>query len=200
MRTRPYGADAVLLETDESPAAVWRQLRAAGHEAVAEVVPAAQTVLVRFVPGRPRPDLEVLLAANPDVQAHAPRPTLELAVHYDGHDLDSVADAAGLSREALVARHAGAEYTVAFCGFSPGFGYLTGLPPDLHLPRRAEPRTRVPAGAVAIAGPYTGVYPRPSPGGWQLLGHTDAALWNTDRDPPAELTPGRRVRFVRVHR
>ena len=90
------------------------------------------------------------------------------------------------------------ELTVAFGGFAPGFGYLTGLPTELHVPRRATPRTRVPAGAVGLAGPFAGAYPRASPGGWQLVGRTDAVLFDVDRDPPALLVPGTRVRFRQV--
>lgn len=92
--------------------------------------------------------------------------------------------------------HVGTEFTVAFCGFAPGFGYLTGLPSRYDVPRRATPRTAVPAGSVALAGPYTGVYPRSSPGGWQLIGTTDAVLWDHTRVPAALLAPGTRVRFV----
>jgi KipI family sensor histidine kinase inhibitor len=117
-------------------------------------------------------------------------------VVYGGEDLDDVAELAGLSREEVVAAHAGGDYVVAFCGFAPGFGYLTGLDERLHVPRRDSPRKRVPAGAVAVADTFTAVYPRPSPGGWQLIGHTGETLWDTDRDPPALLVPGTRVRFT----
>ena len=86
----------------------------------------------------------------------------------------------------------------AFGGFAPGFGYLTGLPPELHVPRRDTPRTRVPAGSVGLAGPFAGAYPRASPGGWQLVGRTDAGLFDVDRRPPALLAPGGRVRFREV--
>jgi KipI family sensor histidine kinase inhibitor len=121
---------------------------------------------------------------------------VELPVRYDGADLIPLAAELGCSPEALLQRHAAGEYTVAFCGFAPGFAYLSGLDPALHVPRLASPRTAVPAGSVAIAGEYTGVYPRSSPGGWRLLGRTDAVLWDLDREPPALLTPGTRVRFV----
>jgi KipI family sensor histidine kinase inhibitor len=92
------------------------------------------------------------------------------------------------------------ELSVAFSGFAPGFGYLTGLPPDLHVPRRDTPRTRVPAGSLGLAGPYAGIYPRASPGGWQLIGRTELELWDAHRDPPALLAPGTRVRFVETTR
>jgi KipI family sensor histidine kinase inhibitor len=121
---------------------------------------------------------------------------LELAVYYDGADLAAVADRSGLTSAEVVRRHADREYVVLFCGFSPGFGYLTGLDEQLKLPRLGTPRTSVPAGSVAIADEFTGIYPRASPGGWHLLGHTEASLFDVQRDPPALLTPGRRVRFV----
>jgi KipI family sensor histidine kinase inhibitor len=122
---------------------------------------------------------------------------VEIPVTYDGEDLGEVAALTGLSEAEVVARHQGASYRVAFCGFSPGFAYLTGLPRELHVPRRETPRTVVPAGSVAVAGDYASVYPRASPGGWRLLGRTDVPLWDLDRDPPALLRPGTRVRFVR---
>ncbi|WP_106401916.1 5-oxoprolinase subunit PxpB [Actinocorallia populi] len=121
---------------------------------------------------------------------------VEIPVVYDGADLAEVAELTGLSAAEVAARHSAAEYTVAYLGFSPGFGYLTGLDPVLRVPRRAVPRTSVPAGSVAVAGPYTAVYPSPSPGGWRLLGRTGLALWDVRRDPPSLLAPGDRVRFV----
>ncbi len=120
---------------------------------------------------------------------------MTLPVVYDGDDLATVAEYAACAIDDVVRRHLAGEYTVAFCGFAPGFAYLTGLDERLHVPRRASPRTAVPAGSVAIAGEYTAAYPRPSPGGWQLLGHTTATLWDTDRPDPALLVPGTRVRF-----
>jgi KipI family sensor histidine kinase inhibitor len=121
---------------------------------------------------------------------------LTLEVDYDGADLAGTAAEVGLDTDALVRAHTAREYVVAFCGFAPGFGYLRGLDPALHVSRLAEPRTRVPAGSVGIAGEFTGVYPRQSPGGWRLLGRTDADLWDARREPPALLAPGTRVRFV----
>ena len=118
-----------------------------------------------------------------------------LDVVYDGEDLAAVAAASGLSVDEVIALHSGALYRCDFCGFAPGFAYLSGLDPLLHLPRRATPRTSVPAGSVAIAGPYTAVYPSASPGGWHLLGRTDATLWDLDADPPSPITPGTTVRF-----
>jgi KipI family sensor histidine kinase inhibitor len=119
-------------------------------------------------------------------------------VRYDGPDLAAVAERAGRPEAEVIARHTAGDYRVAFCGFAPGFAYLTGLDPSLHVPRLARPRTRVPAGSVGIAGEYTAAYPRPSPGGWHLLGRTDADLWDLARAEPALLTPGTRVRFEAI--
>ena len=194
----PVGLGAVLIELGsaaEVRAAYGRlmALREAGElPGVVELVPAARTVLVEGG----TPDLAELLAglaAEPAVVASA---TVEIPVTYDGPDLAEVAGLAGLDEAEVVRRHSEADYTVAFCGFAPGFGYLSGLPEELHVPRRATPRTAVEAGSVGIAGEFAGVYPRRSPGGWQLLGRTDAVLWDPDRDPPALLSPGTRVRFT----
>ena len=121
---------------------------------------------------------------------------VDLPVTYDGPDLESVAERCGLSVEDVVERHRSTEFVVAFCGFAPGFAYLTGLPEELHVPRLEEPRSKVPVGSVGLAGAFTGIYPRSSPGGWQLIARTDATLWDVDRDPPALLVPGTVVRFV----
>ena len=109
---------------------------------------------------------------------------------FDGPDLAEVAELTGRPVRALVEALTTTELTVAFGGFAPGFAYLTGLPPELHVPRRATPRTRVPAGSVGLAGPFAGAYPRASPGGWQLVGRTDAVLFDVDRESPALLGPG----------
>ena len=115
---------------------------------------------------------------------------------YDGEDLPDVARTTGLGQREVVERHLRAEYVVAFCGFAPGFAYLSGGDPALRVSRRNSPRTRVPAGSVGLADEFTGVYPRQMPGGWQLIARTDVVLWDLDRDPPALLPPGTRVRFV----
>jgi KipI family sensor histidine kinase inhibitor len=164
---------------------------------VLELVPAARTVLVRFDPeltGFSRLRDELAAIPLPDGGGRAGREVV-VPMRYDGPDLHEVSVATGLSRAEVVERHSRGSYTVAFCGFSPGFGYLTGLDPALHLPRRTDPRTAVPAGSVALADRYTGVYPRSSPGGWRLIGHSDLVAWDLRRDPPALFTPGTRVRF-----
>jgi KipI family sensor histidine kinase inhibitor len=121
---------------------------------------------------------------------------LTIPVRYDGVDLDEVADLTGLDVREVVRRHLAGNYVVAYLGFAPGFGYLDGLDPALHVPRLASPRTRVEAGAVAIAGGRACVYPRASPGGWRVLGHTDVVLFDPAADPPTPLRAGRRIRFV----
>ncbi len=196
-RVMPYGERAVLVETD-APGAVLALLAAARPlPGVVEVVPAARTVLVRFDPAVTTPaELgRALASTGPASQPGAAPEPVELAVRYDGPDLAEVAAGAGLSVAEVVRRHTAAEYTVAFCGFAPGFAYLTGLDPALRTARLAEPRTSVPAGSIGVAGEFTGAYPRASPGGWRLLGRTDALLWDSARTPPTLLTPGTPVRF-----
>jgi KipI family sensor histidine kinase inhibitor len=138
---------------------------------------------------------EVLVGV--DLNAAVGRDSREvvLPVHYDGPDLALVAETAGVAVAEVAALHSGVEYSVAFSGFAPGFGYLVGLPETLIQPRLDQPRTKVPAGSVGIAGEFTGAYPRSSPGGWRLIGHTDTVLFDSHRDRPALLTPGDRVRF-----
>ncbi|MEV6385568.1 allophanate hydrolase subunit 1 [Streptomyces sp. NPDC051773] len=200
MRALPVGDRALLIEvgTGEEAAALHAELlrrRATGDLSATEIVPAARTVLLD---GLDAPSRLAERLTSWDIPPVPPRTedVVEIPVRYDGPDLADVAAHWGVD-EAEVARvHAGAEYRVAFCGFAPGFGYLTGLPRE--VPRRATPRTSVPAGSVALAGPYTGVYPRASPGGWQLIGTTDAVLWDHTRVPAALLAPGTRVRFTPV--
>lgn len=128
--------------------------------------------------------------------ASSGEPEVEIAVRYDGPDLAEVARMTGLSEDAVIAAHTGTPWRVAFTGFAPGFGYLVGGDTRLVVPRRATPRAVVPAGSVGLAGEYSGVYPRASPGGWQIIGRTDAVFWDADRTPPALLRPGVQVRFV----
>ncbi|MGY1845776.1 MULTISPECIES: 5-oxoprolinase subunit B family protein [unclassified Blastococcus] len=201
MRALPYGDRAVLLEVAD--VAAIPGLRAALLDAPlagqVDLVPAARTLLVLL--DRPVTDLDVttLCRLAPAAPAAGPaRAAVVLPVVFDGPDLAEVARLTGRTADAVVAALTGTALTVAFGGFAPGFGYLTGLPEELHVPRRATPRTRVPAGSVALAGPYAGVYPRASPGGWQLVGRTDAVLFDVGRDPPALLAPGTTVRFRAV--
>ena len=208
-----YGDRALLADVPAgrvwSLTAALRQLvDPAGTEArwtdgVIDIVPAAASVLVEFepAPGRPERVAQLTRAAYDRAGQGGPTgpgPAITLECHYDGADLDAVAEEIGESVEAVIARHTAGDYLVQFCGFAPGFSYLSGLDPVLQLPRLASPRASVPAGSVAVAGEFTGVYPRSSPGGWRLLGRTEALLFDVDRTPAVLLSPGRRVRFVRT--
>jgi 5-oxoprolinase (ATP-hydrolysing) subunit B len=193
----PYGDAAVLVEPDDPAAVLALAAAAQGVPGVVEVVPAARTLLVRVEAPALAAVRSRLQTLNSSATSTPPGPGDEvvLDVRYDGADLADTAAELGLEVDELVQRHTAGAYVVAFCGFAPGFAYLIGLDPLLQVPRRPEPRTRVPAGSVGIAGEFTGVYPRASPGGWRLLGQTDAALWDLARTPPALLVPGTRVRF-----
>jgi KipI family sensor histidine kinase inhibitor len=174
-------------------------LREAALPGVLDIVPASRTVLLKL--DGPRHQSAVrrrlrTLRVAPDMVATAPpeEPTV-IDVVYDGADLAEVADRTGLTTAQVINAHTATPWQVGFGGFAPGFAYLVGGDPRLAVPRRSEPRSSVPAGAVGLAGEFTGIYPRRSPGGWQLIGHTDAALWDIDRLEPALLTPGRWVQF-----
>jgi KipI family sensor histidine kinase inhibitor len=194
----PCGDRALLVEVAGLPevAAVRTALERAPLPGQRDLVPAARTVLVVLDRAPSDLDAATLRRLDPSASASAAAgKSLELPVVFDGADLADVAELTGRSVAAVVEALTTAELTVAFGGFAPGFGYLSGLPDELHVPRRATPRTRVPAGSVALAGPFAGVYPQASPGGWQLVGRTDAVLFDVDRDPPALLVPGTAVRF-----
>ena len=199
MRVLAMGPRSVLIEDiGDEPAAWAAGLRRASLAGVVEVVPGAATVLVACRDERALADVRGRLASvHPiDPGRATGAAAIELPVCYDGVDLAEVAAATGLSVDEVVAAHTAPIYTVAFCGFSPGFAYMRGLDLRLQLPRRDTPRTRVPRGSVAIAAEYTAVYPRPTPGGWHLLGTTERVMFDPDRSPPALLEPGTRVRFV----
>ncbi|HVV09937.1 allophanate hydrolase subunit 1 [Amycolatopsis sp.] len=202
MRVRPFGDQALLAEVDgiDAVLGLYAALAESLPAGITEMVPAATTLLVRFDPRVTDPEtLAARLAGIEPVPAQSLRGgEVVVPVIYDGPDLGEVGDSTGLGVAGVIAAHTATQYIVAFGGFAPGFGYLTGLDPRLHLPRRSVPRTKVPVGSVAIAGEYTGVYPRSSPGGWQLLGRTEIPLWDTERRPPALLAPGTKVRFEAV--
>lgn len=165
-----------------------------------DLVPALETLLVKFDPGVATSEqvYEDIRSRSPETAQRQTGEVLTVPVRYDGEDLAAVSSLLGISTAETVRRHTGQVWTVAFAGFSPGFGYLVGDVGGLEVARRASPRTRVPAGAVALAGEFTGVYPRESPGGWQIVGHTALEAWDLHRDPPALLTPGTRVSFASV--
>lgn len=193
MRVLPCGDTAVLLDCDSLDEA---QSWYAALEDSVDVVLGARTVLLRGEP----PKLRALVARTTpsDNSISGDLPVLDIPTRYDGEDLADVSALTGLSADEIVTAHTGSLWTVAFGGFAPGFAYLTGGDPRLVVPRRDSPRTAVPAGAVGLAGEFSGVYPRESPGGWQLIGHTALAMWDLDREPPALLHAGGRVRFVEV--
>lgn len=204
-----YGESGLLIEFASAAqvTAGYQRLRAARADGrlsgVSELVPAAQTVLVRGAAGMPSAGLLADMLAGVAEEAQRPSPPTSrdevvIPVHYDGADLDLVARTAELSVPEVVELHSGAAYTVAFCGFAPGYGYLVGLPEPLQQARLADSRPRVPAGSVGVAGTFTAVYPRSSPGGWRLIGRTDEVMFDPEADPPTRLAPGDRVRFIPV--
>ncbi|REK88957.1 allophanate hydrolase subunit 1 [Streptomyces inhibens] len=201
MRPLPVGEHGLLIELDDAAevealhAELLRRAADGTLPPVREIVPAARTVLLDGLTD-PRGLIAELAAWDIPPLTAGDRPAVEIPVRYDGPDLADVAALWDVTPNEVVRLHSATEFHVAFCGFAPGFGYLTGLPAPLHVPRRDTPRTKVPVGSVALAGPYTGVYPRSSPGGWQLIGTTDTVLWDPRREPAALLAPGTRVRFV----
>ncbi len=190
MRMLPCGDHAVLLDCETlDEAQGWF---AALHDDT-EAVLGARTVLLR---GNPSALRALVQHTEPqDAAATGTGDEIEISVVYDGSDLSDVATITGLSEDEVVAAHTGTSWTVAFGGFAPGFVYLVGGDERLAVPRRDSPRASVPAGSVGLAGEFSGIYPRSSPGGWQLIGRTDAVMFDVDRDPPALLAPGARVRF-----
>jgi KipI family sensor histidine kinase inhibitor len=198
MKFLPVGRGALLAELDSQAAvrALYAELRRRAPPGLSEVVPGARTVLLVGS------GLDALKAEMPrwllGQSAPLEGPRVEIPVIYDGPDLGEVASLSGLPVSTIIRLHSAAEFTVAFCGFIPGFAYLSGLPVELQVPRRRQPRTRVEPGSIGVAGEFSGIYPRATPGGWQLIGHTPATLWDTARNPPALLTPGTRVRFVEM--
>jgi KipI family sensor histidine kinase inhibitor len=188
----------VLAEYDslDDVIAVSDALRDADLQGIEEVVPGARTVLVQHG-GVDRTVLDRLLLPVPGRERPVGR-VVEIPVEYDGDDLEEVARSTRMSVDAVIELHSTTTYTAAFVGFTPGFAYLAGLPASLRLPRRSTPRTVVPAGSVAIASEFTGVYPTSSPGGWHLLGHTRVAMFDLQRTNPVLVAAGDRVRFVRT--
>ena len=203
-----YGDRALLLQFDSTAEVLaWTDaVREAGLPGVVDIVPGSRTVLVKVDgPRYQAPTRQRLAALRVDrsalTESASPQgraADVVIDVVYDGADLDEVARLTGMAPDQVVAAHTGTLWRVGFGGFAPGFAYLVGGDERLQVPRRAEPRTKVPVGAVGLAGEFSGVYPRESPGGWQLIGHTDAVLWDVDRESPALLTPGMWVEFRAV--
>jgi inhibitor of KinA len=219
MRIEPLGDSALLVRVveefhpDESLEAVVRAtevLKAAAIPGVLEFVPAYTTIGICYDPAQTgalddlRTRIEAALGQDLETARDRAVASIEVPVCYDDRefapDLDLVAQHAGLSSTEVIARHSAAAYRVTCVGFTPGFPYLTGLPAELATPRRASPRKEIPAGAVAIGGTQTGIYPRKSPGGWNIIGRTPLRLFDVERDPPAIFHAGDRVRFRRISR
>lgn len=198
----PAGHQGVLVECDDlaDVMALHRALQLSRPRGVVDIIPAALTVLLTY--DDTTTGAEVAAAVH-EVGVGEPveeddQSEVLIPVTYDGTDLDEVARLSDLPVTEVVRRHLDADYVVAFTGFAPGFGYIAGGDPLLSVPRRSTPRTRVPAGSVSVAGEFTGIYPGDGPGGWQVIGRTEVRLWDLERDPPALLAPGTRVRFTQV--
>lgn len=202
MRLMPCADSGLLVELGDMDEvlALYATLDEDLPEGVVDMVPAASTLLLTI--DRSRTDVETLSrrVAATEVGSHE-RPTtgeVEIPVVYDGEDLAEVARLTGLDERGVIEAHTGTPWTVAFCGFAPGFGYMVGGDERIQVPRRDNPRTKVPPGSVALAGEFASVYPRESPGGWQLIGRTSLEVWDIGREPPALLVPGTTVRYVEV--
>ena len=204
MRFLRCGDNALLLEVDapELVPRVAAALEISPLEGVVDTVPGAQTLLLRFETGETNFE-EVSAAIKslklPETVEHD-KSEVVIPVSYDGEDLEAVAAQTGLTIDEVIRLHSAGAYRVAFGGFAPGFAYIAGLDPKLHVGRHTTPRTQVAAGSVAIADEYTAIYPRASPGGWLVIGHTDLVTWDLQRTPPALLLPGAAIRFVDIAR
>lgn len=197
---RDYGDRALLLECDstEEVLALCESLRQADLPEITDIVPGARTILVTLADGGSQAAVRVRLATIPELELKTPGLTqVEMVIDtvYDGVDLAEVAARLRMDADEVVEAHTATPWRVGFGGFAPGFAYLVGGDPRLVVPRRIEPRTRVPAGSVGLGGEFSGIYPRESPGGWQLIGRTAAVLWDISRPKPALLSPGTVVRF-----
>lgn len=199
MRFRRCADRGLLIDLDGLHAVqtLYAALAADPPAGVMDMVPAARTLLLRLDPDDADPAAveRAVRATEPVESARADAGLLRIPVVYDGADLEEVARLTDRTTADVIEAHVSTEWFVAFGGFAPGFGYLAADDPPWTVPRRTEARTRVPVGSVALADEFSGVYPTPSPGGWQLIGHTELPMWQVDRDPPALLRPGVRVRF-----
>ncbi|EJB08181.1 allophanate hydrolase subunit 2 [Rhizobium leguminosarum bv. trifolii WSM597] len=204
IRFLPSGSTSMLVELDGLQEALnlLDSLRAQLPLGVRDLIPAARTIMVDYDPAIVSSDALVQLISNLDLSAQAARhgETFEIPVIYDGEDLRDVADHLGCTQTEVIRHHTEATFTVAFTGFAPGFAYMTSDDPIFNVPRRGTPRVRIPAGSVALAGRFGGVYPSDSPGGWQLIGRTPLKMWDLSRERAALLTPGDRVRFMDLER
>ena len=200
MRLMPCADSGLLVEMSDMDEvlALYSHLDEDLTDGVIDMVPAATTLLLTI--DRAVTDVERLARAVSGISVgthhRATAGEVEIPVVYDGADLSEVARLTGLDEREVIDAHTGTPWTVAFCGFAPGFGYMVGGDARLQVPRRDNPRTKVPPGSVALAGEFASVYPRESPGGWQLIGRTALQVWDIQREPPALLVPGTVVRYV----
>jgi KipI family sensor histidine kinase inhibitor len=191
-----YGSAAALLECQDLAEVIRLLPRLREQPKINEAVPGARTVLLRLAAPLDEADRRMLQSMAPASTEIHQRVRIRVEVDYSGEDLQAVADQVGTTTAEVVELHTGQIWTVGFCGFAPGFAYLQGEHERLRVTRRQEPRPNVPAGAVGLADSWSGIYPRAGPGGWQLIGRTDAQLWDLDRTPPALLQPGFQVQFT----
>ncbi|MFG2002865.1 allophanate hydrolase subunit 1 [Spirillospora sp. NPDC048911] len=197
MRILPNGDASLLVELPDLDAMLGLHdaLAADPPPGVVDLVPAARTLMLVLGPAAdPASVAARVRSARGRPAGAASSGTVEIPVAYDGPDLAGAAELTGRTPAELISAHTATTWQVAFTGFAPGFAYLVGG--GLNVPRRPTPRVRVPAGSVGLAGEFSGIYPADSPGGWQIIGHTDTALWDLERDPPALLRPGIHVHFI----
>lgn len=198
-RLLDYGPSAALLECDDLSEVLGLAPLLRLHPRINEVVPGARTVLLRLDDALTQADRHSLLTMAPVGVDEIESAPIRIGVDYSGEDLAEVAGEIGATLDEVVRLHTGQIWTVGFCGFAPGFAYLQGEHDRLRVRRRPAPRTRVPAGAVGLADTWSGIYPREGPGGWLLIGRTDASLWDLSRASPALLQPGDRIHFVAIN-
>ncbi|QEM81173.1 urea amidolyase family protein [Halomonas binhaiensis] len=200
MRFLPVNSHTLMVELEDlqQTLSLFHALQRAPIKGIVELVPAARTLLTTFQPEviSRQHLIEQLAGCDLDQGSISATRHLKIPVHYEGEDLKHVAELLGISSHEVIQRHTQSTYHVAFSGFAPGFAYLSSDDSLLNVPRRSEPRTRIPPGAVALAGAFSGIYPKASPGGWQIIGHTSLNMWDLDRTPPALLQPGDQVHFV----
>lgn len=200
MRFLPVNLDSLLVELPslDETLSLFGVLQAQALPGIKDIIPAARTLLISFAPHVTSATALAAQISQLDLRGVINRASqcVEVPVDYNGEDLPDVAALTGLTMADVIRRHTEHEYMVAFCGFAPGFGYLTGGDPALQVPRRKTPRTRIPAGSVGLAGGFSGVYPQASPGGWQIIGTTPLKMWDLSRTPPALFQPGYHVRFI----
>lgn len=200
MRFLPVNLSHLLVELSslKETLALYESVKQADIAAIQDIVPAAKTLLIHFTPWLITAEELVFQLRQLEVKvvsAHQAQ-SLTIPVHYQGEDLNEVAELLGIATSEVIRRHTEQTYQVAFTGFAPGFAYLIADETQLYVPRRKTPRTRIPAGSVGLAGEFSGVYPQQSPGGWQLIGTTEIKMWDLSREQPAFLLPGNEVHFV----